>query len=42
MILIDADALKTKAIKMSTVSSPHVYMKAVGTREIDNAPHHRR
>ena len=34
---IDADALKERAIKMSTVKE-HAFMKAVGTREIDKAP----
>ena len=35
--LIDANALKLRAINVSTVRS-HTYMKAVGTREIDKAP----
>ena len=35
--LIDADALKERAIKVSTVKG-HIYMKAVGTAEIDRAP----
>ena len=35
---IDADALKGKAIKVSTAKLPHTYFKAVGTREIDKAP----
>lgn len=37
MRLIDADALKERAIRVSTVKE-HCYMKAVGTREIDRAP----
>ena len=37
MRLIDADALKKRAIKVSTVKE-HCYMKAVGTHEIDKAP----
>lgn len=37
MRLIDADTLKERAIKVSTVKE-HVYMKAVGTKEIDKAP----
>ena len=40
--LIDADALKERAIKMVTVNSlgnkQHCYFKAVGTDEIDKAP----
>ena len=35
--LVDADALKQRAIRVSTVKE-HCYMKAVGTREIDKAP----
>ena len=35
--LIDADALKERAIRVSTVKE-HTYFKAVGTREIDKAP----
>ncbi len=35
--LIEADALKERAIRVSTVKE-HCYMKAVGTREIDKAP----
>ena len=35
--LIDADALKERAIRVSTVKE-HCYMKAVGTHEIDKAP----
>lgn len=35
--LIDADALKERAIRVSTVKE-HCYFKAVGTREIDKAP----
>jgi hypothetical protein len=35
--LIDADALKQRAIRVSTVKE-HCYMKAVGTHEIDKAP----
>ena len=35
--LIDADALKERAVRASTVKE-HCYMKAVGTREIDKAP----
>lgn len=35
--LIDADALKQRAIRVSTVKE-HIYMKAVGTHEIDKAP----
>ena len=38
MRLIDADALKEKAIKVSTVKRKHIYLKAVGTREIARAP----
>ncbi len=34
---IDADALKERAIKMSTAKG-HVFMKAVGTHEINKAP----
>ena len=37
MSLIDADALKERAIRVSTVKE-HCYMKAVGTHEIDKAP----
>ena len=37
MRLIDADALKERAVKVSTVKE-HCFMKAVGTREIDKAP----
>ena len=37
MRLIDADALKERAIRVSTVKE-HCFMKAVGTREIDKAP----
>lgn len=37
MRLINADALKKRAIRMSTVKE-HCYMKAVGTHEIDKAP----
>ena len=37
MRLIDADALKERAIRVSTVKE-HYHMKAVGTREIDKAP----
>ena len=40
--LIDANALKEKAIRMVTVNSlgnkQHCYFKAVGTHEIDKAP----
>ena len=40
--LIDANALKKRAIKMVTVNSlgnkQHCYFKAVGTDEIDKAP----
>ena len=40
--LIDANALKERAIKMVTVNSlgnkQHCYFKAVGTDEIDKAP----
>lgn len=35
--LIDANALKERAIRVSTVKE-HCYMKAVGTQEIDKAP----
>lgn len=35
--LIDADSLKLRAIRVSTVKE-HTYMKAVGTHEIDKAP----
>lgn len=35
--LIDANALKEKAIRVSTVKE-HTYLKAVGTHEIDKAP----
>lgn len=37
MRLIDADALKERAVRVSTVKE-HCYMKAVGTKEIDKAP----
>lgn len=37
MRLIDADALKGRAIRVSTVKE-HCYMKAVGKHEIDKAP----
>jgi hypothetical protein len=37
MRLIDADALKKRAIRVSTVKE-RCYMKAVGTHEIDKAP----
>jgi hypothetical protein len=37
MRLIDADALKKRAIRMSTVKE-RCYFKAVGTQEIDRAP----
>lgn len=37
MRLIDADALKERAIRVSTVKE-HCYFKAVGTKEIDRAP----
>lgn len=37
MRLIDADALKERAIRVSTAKD-HCYMKAVGTHEIDKAP----
>lgn len=37
MRLIDADALKERAIRVSTVKE-HCYMKAVGIHEIDKAP----
>lgn len=37
MRLIDADDLKERAIRVSTVKE-HCYMKAVGTHEIDKAP----
>ena len=37
MRLIDADALKERAVRVSTVKE-HCYFKAVGTREIDKAP----
>ena len=38
--LIDADALKTKAIRCETFNlyDAPVFLKAVGTKEIDNAP----
>ena len=40
--LIDANALKEKAIRVSTVkemgNKAHCYIKAVGTHEIDKAP----
>ena len=40
MRLIDADALKTKAIRCETfkLSDESVFLKAVGTKEIDKAP----
>ena len=42
MRLIDADALKVRAIRVSTVKAMankvHCYIKAVGTHEIDKAP----
>ena len=40
MRLIDADALKTKAIKCETFKlyDVPVFLKAVGTKEIDRAP----
>lgn len=40
MRLIDADALKTKAIKCETfkLTDAPVFFKAVGTKEIDKAP----
>ena len=40
MRLIDADALKTKAIKCETFKlyDAPVFFKAVGTKEIDRAP----
>lgn len=40
MRLIDADALKTKAIRCETfkLSDRRVFLKAVGTKEIDRAP----
>ena len=40
MRLIDADALKTKAIKCETFKlyDAPVFLKAVGTKEIDRAP----
>lgn len=42
MRLIDADALKERAIRVSTVkglgNKEHCYIKAVGTHEIDKAP----
>lgn len=37
MRIIDADALKERAIRVSTVKD-RCYMKAVGTHEIDKAP----
>lgn len=37
MRLIDADELKKRAVRVSTVKE-HTYMKAVGTHEIDKAP----
>ena len=37
MRTIDADKLKERAIRVSTVKE-HCYMKAVGTHEIDKAP----
>ena len=38
--LIDADALKTKAIRCETfkLTDVPVFLKAVGTKEIDRAP----
>ena len=38
--LIDADALKTKAIRCETfkLTDAPVFLKAVGTKEIDRAP----
>ena len=36
--LIDADALKERAIRVSTTKYPHTYFKGVGTGEIDRAP----
>ena len=40
--LIDANALKERAVRVSTVkemgNQPHCYFKAVGTHEIDKAP----
>ena len=40
MRLIDADALKTKAIRCETfkLCDAPVFLKAVGTKEIDRAP----
>ena len=40
MRLIDADALKTKAIRCETFKlyGAPVFLKAVGTKEIDKAP----
>jgi hypothetical protein len=38
MRLIDADALKERAIRLVTVKYPNTYFKGVGTREIDKAP----
>ena len=40
MRLIDADALKTKAIKCETFKlyDAPIFFKAVGTKEIDKAP----
>ena len=40
MRLIDADALKTKAIRCETfkLTDSPVFLKAVGTKEIDRAP----
>ena len=40
MSLIDADALKTKAIKCETFKlyDAPIFFKAVGTKEIDKAP----
>ena len=40
MRLIDADVLKTKAIKCETfkLTGASVFLKAVGTKEIDRAP----
>jgi len=37
MRLVDADYLKTRAIRVSTTKE-HCYIKAVGTKEIDKAP----
>ena len=40
MRLIDADALKTKAIRCETfkLTDAPVFLKAVGTKEIDRSP----